>query len=236
MLNDIRVIAFDADDTLWDNEPYFKRAEADMCEVLAPFVPSEVASERLFETEMKNLADYGYGAVAFTMSLIENAITVSGGQVPAEGIMRIIEAGRRIMRQPATPLPGVRETLQVLHDTGRYRLVIFTKGELLTQQNKLKRSGLRPFFDKVFIMSDKQDDDYRELCQTLGIRPEQLLMVGNSLRSDILPALNIGAYAIHIPYAIMWQHEVIEDFEHEHLIRIKTFSEICQTIHSTARS
>lgn len=225
-LKNIKVIAFDADDTLWDNEPFFRRVEAEMCDILSPYGSKEEISEQLYAIEMDNMPDYGYGAVAFTMSLIENAVKASKGKIPAGDIGKIIEAGRTLVRLKATPLPGVKETLGQLKTLEKYKLVVFTKGELLTQENKLKRSGLLPFFDRVFIVTDKKESDYRDLCTAMGIAPEELLMVGNSLKSDILPALNIGAMAVHIPYEIMWQHEIIEDFEHGNMRRVETFSDL----------
>lgn len=225
-VENIKVIAFDADDTLWDNEPFFRRVEAEMCEILSPYGTQKEISEQLYSIEMDNMPDYGYGAVAFTMSLIETAVKASKGKIPASDIGKIIEAGRTLVRLKATPLPGVREGLERLKTLGKYKLVVFTKGELLTQENKLKRSGLMPFFDRVFIVTDKKESDYRNLCADLNISPEALLMVGNSLKSDILPALNIGAKAIHIPYEIMWQHEVIEDFEHKNMKRVENFSDL----------
>ena len=223
---DIKVIAFDADDTLWNNEPYFKKAEATMCEIMSPYGDAASISAQLFDIEMSNMPDYGYGAVAFTMSLIENAVKASHGQISANDILRIIEAGRELVRLKATPLEGVSETLSHLKEKTDFRLVVFTKGELLTQENKLKRSGLLPFFDKVFIVSDKKEKQYENLCQEMGIVPEELLMVGNSLKSDCLPALNIGAWAVHIPYEVMWQHEVIKEFEHPCLRQIEKFNQV----------
>lgn len=226
MKNNIRVIAFDADDTLWDNEPFFRQVEAEMCQILAPFGSTEEISEQLYAIEMANMPDYGYGAVAFTMSLIENAVKASHGQVPANDIGRIIEAGRKLVRLPATPLPGVEGTLRYLKDNTDYKLVVFTKGELLTQEGKLKRSGLLPYFHQVFIVTDKQEQNYRDLCRDLGIAPDELMMIGNSLRSDILPALNIGAQTIYIPYEIMWQHEIIDHFDHPDMIQVEKFEDI----------
>lgn len=225
-LENIKVIAFDADDTLWDNEPFFRKVESEMCDILSPYGSKEEISEQLYAIEMDNMPDYGYGAVAFTMSLIENAVKASKGKVPAHDVGKIIEAGRTLVRLKATPLSGVKETLEHLKSIEKYKLVVFTKGELLTQENKLKRSGLLPFFDRVFIVTDKKESDYRDLCNALDIAPEELLMVGNSLKSDILPALNIGARAVHIPYEIMWQHEIIEDFEHKNMYRVETFADL----------
>ena len=226
----ITVIAFDADDTLWDNEPFFRNAEHKLCEMLSPYGTEEELSDRIFGVEMANMPDYGYGAIAFTMSLIESAIKISDGKITAKEIGEIIEMGRQLLRLDAAPLDGVAETLRTLKESGKYRLVVFTKGELLTQENKLKRSGLRSFFDKVFIVSDKKETNYQGLCNDLQIEPEQLLMVGNSLKSDILPALNIGASAIYIPYEIMWQHEIIDHFEHERMAQVGNIRELTKKL------
>lgn len=222
----IKAIVFDADDTLWDNETHFLEVENSMCEVLSNYADKQTIRTSLFATEMKNMEDYGYGAVAFTMSLVENAVKVSGGKVTGDEVLRIIELGRTLLRLDAKPLDGVEETLKELKNTGKFRLVVFTKGELLTQENKLKRSGLLPYFDLVRIVSDKHEDEYRALCKDLGIRPDEMLMVGNSLKSDAMPALNIGAWAVHIPFEVTWQHEVIETFTHERLKTITNFAEL----------
>ena len=225
-LSNIKAIAFDADDTLWDNETYFLEVERGMCDILSPYGDAQAISDSLFKVEMANMDDYGYGAMAFTLSLVENAIKVSHGAIPATDIARIMELGRTLLRLKATPLDGVEATLRQLKASGRYKLVVFTKGELLTQENKLKRSGLQKYFDEVVIVSDKQEQQYANLCRQLGVEPEEFLMVGNSLKSDVLPALNIGAWAVHIPYEVMWQHEVIDDFEHTRMFQLTQFAEL----------
>ena len=229
----IKAIAFDADDTLWDNETYFLEVERGMCDILSEYGDAQTISASLFETEMANMDDYGYGAMAFTLSLIENAIKVSQGKATANQIHQIIELGRTLLRLDAKPLEGVENTLRQLKSTGRYQLVVFTKGELLTQENKLKRSGLLPYFDHVVIVSDKQEQQYCDLCKQLCIKPEDLLMVGNSLKSDVLPALKIGAWAVHIPYEVMWQHEVIDDFEHTRMFQLTQFAELTDLLNIT---
>ena len=225
-LTGINAIAFDADDTLWDNETFFLNVEKNMCEILSDYGDAQAISASLFKTEMANMDDYGYGAMAYTLSLVENAIKVSNGKVSASQIHQILELGRTLLRLDASPLEGVQDTLRQLKETGKYKLVVFTKGELLTQENKLKRSGLLPYFDHVVIVSDKQEPQYRDLCEQLCIKPEELLMVGNSLKSDILPALNIGAWAVHIPYEVMWQHEVIDNFDHHRMFQLNQFAEL----------
>lgn len=226
MIEKLKAIAFDADDTLWDNEPFFQQVERDMCAVLSAYADADTVSRNLFETEMANMADYGYGAVAFTLSLVENACKVSQGKVKPDEILQIINLGKSLMHLEATPLEGVTETLKVLKASGKYHLVLFTKGELLTQEHKLQRSGLEPFFDKIVIVSDKKKPQYQQLCKDLDIQPAELMMVGNSLKSDIQPALEIGAWATYIPYEVMWQHEVIGHFEHERMFKIGRFEEL----------
>ncbi|MDO5446496.1 MAG: HAD family hydrolase [Prevotellaceae bacterium] len=226
----IKVIAFDADDTLWDNETHFLDVENQMCELLSRYADTQDIKDSLFKVEMANMEDYGYGAVAFTMNLIENAIKISKGRVTANEILQISELGRTLLRLDAKPLDGVTDTLEQLKASGKYRLVVFTKGELLTQENKLKRSELLPYFDLVRIVSDKHETEYRNLCNDMSIAADELLMVGNSLKSDVMPALNIGAWAIHIPFAVTWQHEVIESFTHNHMATLSSFSEITKLI------
>ena len=174
--------------------------------------------------------ELGYGCKAFTISLVENAIRVSNGRISSSCLSEILELGRSLLRIPATPLPEVETTLTHLSAGSRFRLVVFTKGELLDQENKLRRSGLMPLFNEVFIVSNKTEDEYQKLCRSLQIVPEELLMVGNSFKSDIAPALQVGTSAVHIPFHVVWQHECIDEFEHPKLTRITRFSEILQAI------
>ena len=229
-LEDIKVVAFDADDTLWDCQSWFDEVEQKCCELLKPWATAREVSEGLFSTERKNLSLTGYGTKAFTLSLIENAVRVSREQLTGDIVMRLIELGRELLLFPTTPLPEVQETLERLSQSRRYQLVVFTKGELLDQENKLKRSGLEPFFSHMETVSNKTEKEYRQLCENLGVAPEQTLMVGNSFRSDIVPALTAGAYAIHIPYHVVWELEKSEEFPHERLKKIERFGEILDII------
>lgn len=223
---DIDVIAFDADDTLWDNEPFFRRAESEALALLSRYMPEKEAAEKLYRREMANMEDYGYGAMAFTMSLVENAIDISDGKVTAGEIKRIIDLGRELLHVSAAPLEGVESTLRRLRESGRYRMILLTKGELLTQMHKLERSGLAGYFHRAVVLCDKKEKDYLNLCREEGIPPQRLLMVGNSLKSDMLPALNVGACGIFVPYEIMWNFEVIDKFTHDNMITVEKFSEI----------
>lgn len=231
-LHGIRAIAFDADDTLWELQPYFAAVEHRYCQLLADYGTADEISASLFATETANMADMGYGCKAFCISLVENAIKVSHGAVSGDTIGRIVALGKSLLHLDATPMEGVSDTLANLHsmrnESGerRFRLAVFTKGELLDQENKLHRSGLARYFDVVSIVSDKTQVAYRHLCSQLGVRADQLLMVGNSFKSDVAPALEIGAWAVHVPFHTLWAHEQTEEYEHERLRRIANIREI----------
>lgn len=205
----IKAIAFDADDTLWVNEPFFRNAEAAFCELLKDYMSKEQCNRMLYEIEMQNLPLYGYGIKPFTLSLIEAAIRFSDGKVPTGTINTLIERGKKMLLEPVDVLDGVEDTLKQLN--GNYRLVMATKGDLLDQERKLIKSGLEQYFHHIEIVSDKNEKQYKKLIKHLDIRPEEFLMVGNSVKSDILPVLNIGAYGFHIPFHTTWQHEVVKE-------------------------
>lgn len=222
----IKVIAFDADDTLWTNEPFFQEVEKQYTDLLKPYGTSEEISAALFQTEMKNLRLLGYGAKAFTISMVETALQVSQQKIAAEDICRIIDLGKSLLEMPIELLPGVKETLKALKEKGNYKLVVATKGDLLDQENKLERSGLAPYFDHIEVMSDKTEKEYRRLLNILQIEPPEFLMIGNSLKSDIQPVLSLGGYGVHVPFEVMWQHEVVDTFTHDHLKQIKGVDEL----------
>ena len=223
---EIKVVAFDADDTLWDCQTWFDKVEQESCELLKPWATPREVSEGLFATERKNLSLTGYGTKAFTLSLIENAVRVSHEQLTGDIVMRLIELGQQLLRFPTTPLPEVEETLRKLAERRQYRLGVFTKGELMDQESKLQRSGLEQYFSYVETVSNKTEREYRQLCENLDVAPEQTLMVGNSFRSDIAPALAAGAWTAHIPYHVVWELEKSEEFPHERLKKITHFSEL----------
>ena len=221
----IKVAAFDADDTLWDCQGFFEQAENRLYALIAPWCDDP--KQELFKTESGNMADLGYGCKAFTISIIETALRVGGEHLTASQLSELLMHCKSLLHLPATPLPGVRETLECLRqEHEHWRMVVFTKGELQDQENKLKRSGLLPFFDDVEITSDKTQLEFRALCEHQGIHPSELLMVGNSLKSDIAPALAVGAWAVHIPFHVTWQLEHSEDIDHERLVKIDRFSEL----------
>ena len=224
-----RVIAFDADDTLWDCQSHFDRVEQRLYQLIAPWTDQPKAE--LFKTESANMADLGYGCKAFTLSVIETALRVSGGQISTAHIAELLQMGKALLHLPATPLPGVEETLRQVRDSiveaacGQ-RMVLFTKGELQDQENKLRRSGLLGYFDDVEITSDKSQAEFRALCERQHIHPSELLMVGNSLKSDVAPALAVGASAVYVPFHVTWQLEHVEEFDHPRLIKIARISEL----------
>ncbi len=220
-----KVIAFDADDTLWDCQSHFEEVEEHLYRLISPYCANP--KHELFVTESGNMADLGYGCKAFTISVVETALRVGGSHLSADELSALLAHSKSLLHLPATPLPGVEQTLRQLREQlDDVRMVCFTKGELQDQENKLQRSGLLPYFDDVEITSDKTQREFVALCEHQGIHPSELLMVGNSLKSDVAPALAVGAWAIHIPFHVTWQLEHYEDFDHERLIKLDSFSEL----------
>lgn len=168
----------------------------------------------------------GYGCKAFTISLVETAVRISEGRVPATDILRIVNLGKELLSLPATPLPHVADTLRGLRDTGRYRLAVFTKGELLDQRNKLERSGLGPLFDDIVVVADKTPAEYRRLCHLFEVDAGETLMVGNSFKSDVEPMLRLGGWAAHIPFHTTWRHEETEEYDHRRLFKLHDIKDV----------
>jgi putative hydrolase of the HAD superfamily len=204
----LRVIAFDADDTLWVNEPYFRQTEERFYGLLGEFSTQHELERELLKTEIENLSLYGYGIKGFVLSMIETALKITNNTISADVVGQIIELGKQMLNQPIELLDGVELVLLTLKE--KYRLVVATKGDLLDQERKLKKSGLSHYFHHIEIMSEKDDANYLKLIKHLDIQPLGLMMIGNSLKSDILPVLNIGGYGVHVPYHITWAHEHIE--------------------------
>jgi putative hydrolase of the HAD superfamily len=204
----IDTVALDADDTLWHNEVHFQASEARLAELVAPYADRETLGRHLLAIEHRNLKLYGYGIKGFTLSMIEAAIELSDGAIAALAIAEIIEIGRAMLAYEIEPLPGVRETLERLR--GRYRVIVITKGDLLDQEAKIARSGLGDLIDDVHIVSEKTADVYTRIFGG----PEaasRAVMLGNSLKSDVLPALEAGAFGIHVPYHVTWGLEHAEE-------------------------
>ena len=215
MFEDIKVIAFDADDTLWTNETYFREAEETFAVLLSKYETKTKIDQELFKTEIKNLAIYGYGIKGFVLSMIECALVLSNYKLPQETIGKILDIGKDMLEKPIELLDGVEEVLQGLQ--GKYRLIVATKGDLLDQERKLEKSNLLQYFHHVEVMSDKKEKDYLKLVKHLDIAPSQFLMIGNSLKSDVLPLLNINASAIHVPFHTTWVHEEIPEEDQQKL-------------------
>ena len=197
-------VAFDADDTLWHNEDLFQHVQREYEELLAPWADTATVADRLHEVQMENLPRFGYGVKSFTLSLIDAAVRISEGQVDADRITTIIGYGRRLLDRPVELIDGVEE---VLDDLGHHRLMIITKGDVHDQLAKVAASGLAERFWRVEVVADKDATAYGELLERHGIDPARFVMVGNSLRSDVLPVLELGGAAIHVPYPMTWRHE-----------------------------
>lgn len=217
MFKDIEAIVFDADDTLWDCQTHFEAVEQRYCQLLAPWCTREEAAAALFATERSNMPVLGYGSKAFTISVIESALKMSNGNISPSALEELLHRGKQLLLMPCTPLPGVAETLSRLH---HYKLVLLTKGELQEQENKIERSGLSHHFSHIEIVSNKDEDTFRQLSIKLGVSPERMLSVGNSFKSDISPALAAGYYALHIPFHVVWQLEQTVEYDHPRLKRI----------------
>lgn len=204
----LTTIGFDADDTLWQNEQFFRMTEQRFVAMLAEHGEAGQVSASLLEAAKRNLGLYGFGIKSFTLSMIETAIEVTEGRVPASTIAEILAAGRDMLSHPIEPLPHARETVERL--AGAYRLVLITKGDLLDQERKLAQSGMGDLFDAVEIVSDKSADTYARIFSRHGDGPQNSMMVGNSLRSDVVPAIEAGGWGIHVPHELTWAVEHAE--------------------------
>ena len=223
-----KVIAFDADDTLFVNEPYFQETEEKFCGLMNDYLSKQGISQELFKVEIDNLPLYGYGIKGYILSMIEAAMKISNKTISIQVVDKILEYGKELLQRPIELLDGVEETLQALH--GKYKLVVATKGDLLDQRRKLHNSGLGHYFHHIEVMSDKKEKDYEDLLKRLEIKAEEFFMIGNSLKSDVLPVLNIGGHAVHIPFHTTWEHEKINHkVEHKHF---SSFEKITEVVHN----
>ena len=209
------IIAFDADDTLWKNEHLYQQGRRRFQEVLAKYIHPDESGAHLDEIEVHNIQWYGYGIKSFVLSMIQAAIEVSGRAVTAEEIHQILQIASEMIRTPVNLFEDTRPTLEVLHK--QYPLMLITKGDTWEQYNKIQRSGIMHCFRYIEIVPNKTDEIYRSLLEKYSIEASRFLMVGNSLRSDILPVLNIGGHAVFIPQSTTWQHEHVPEEEHRHL-------------------
>lgn len=205
--SNVKVIGFDADDTLWVNETYFREAEEKFADLLEGYETKNRVDQELFKMEMKNLELYGYGIKGFMLSMVESALAISNNKVSQATITEILNLGKKMIAHPVELLDGVEEVLEKLGYG--YRLIVLTKGDLLDQERKLEKSGLSKYFHHVEVLSDKKEENYQHLLDHLEIDVKEFLMIGNSLKSDVLPLINIGAQAVHIPFHTTWQHEEV---------------------------
>ena len=220
----VTTIGFDADDTLWHNERNFRLTHDRFADLLDDYADREVVEARMLETERRNLRLYGYGVKGFTLSMMETAIEVTGGAIDSRGMQQILAWGRDMLSHPIEPMPHVRELLSGLRD--QFDLVLITKGDLFDQERKVAGSGLADFFSGVEIVSEKTASVYREIFARHGRGVENAVMVGNSMKSDILPVLDAGGWAVHVPYEVTWALEQADDPEDEtRFFRIAGLSE-----------
>lgn len=220
-----KIIAFDADDTLWHNEPFFDEAQEKICALFQSYASHQEILQLILSHQVKNLPLYGFGIKAFTLSSIESALTLTDNQISGHVIGKILQIGKELLEKPVELLPNVEEVLKELKND--YKLIVATKGDLKDQHRKLHDSGLGHFFHHIEVMSDKTEVDYKKMLTRLDIEPSDFVMIGNSLKSDVLPVLNIGGYGIHIPYHTTWAYEQI-DFEivHENFKSIANVKEV----------
>jgi len=224
--HNFKYIGFDADDTLWINEPYYRGTEDAFCELLTAYMPKEQLNAELLKVEIQNLELYGFGAKSFVLSMIETAHKISQNKVDGQTINKIINLGKDLINKPLVLLDGVEMLLNELYQKN-YKLIVATKGDLLDQERKLKNSKLAKYFHHIEIMSDKKPADYHRLLANLEINPNDFLMIGNSLKSDCIPVLDNGGYAVHIPYHTTWAHEKVAKIDNKtHFKEIKYLTEV----------
>lgn len=212
MYSNIKVIAFDADDTLWVNEPYFREIEHEFALLLSSFETENKVNQELLKKVFENLGLYGYGVKGFVLSMIEAALEISNQRLSSSEVSEIIEFGKRMLNKPIKLLPDVSNVLKILSKK-EYKLIVVTKGDLLDQERKLDKSGLLNYFEHIEVLSEKNEENYSKLINFLDVKPSEFLMIGNSLKSDVLPLVNLDSNAIHVPYHTTWILEEIPDGE-----------------------
>ena len=210
----IRMVGFDADDTLWKSEDYYREAEAEFRKIVGAHVDLDDVGDRLYAVEKRNLALFGYGVKGMTLSMVEAAIEITQGRIPASDIHRIVSMAKDLLRHPVELLPGVAEAVEAV--AARHDIVLITKGDLFHQEAKVRESGLSRWFHRIEIVSEKDASTYARLLQEFGVAPAEFVMIGNSLRSDIAPVLALGAWGVHVPYHVTWAHEAEADVDAAH--------------------
>ncbi|WP_372473888.1 HAD family hydrolase [Capnocytophaga sp. ARDL2] len=224
-LQNIKVIAFDADDTLFINEPHFNQAEKIFKHIMSPYIDTDQTADLILQHQVKNLSLYGFGVKSYVLSMIEAAYTLSDYKISAREIEQIIQVGKDLLQKPVSLMPEIECVLQFL--APNYRLIVATKGDLKDQHRKLHDSGLGIYFHHIEVMIKKNEEDYNKLLKRLGVQAEEFIMIGNSLKSDILPVLNIGSQAIYVPFTSTWVYEQI-DFKptHDHFFEIEKIADL----------
>jgi len=224
-----QMLAFDADDTLWHNERLYVEAQVQFKQIMSRYFDPDQVDDRLFHTESRNMELFGYGIKAFTLSMIETAIELTEGNIPASEIQKIVEISKHMLSADVLLLEGVAQTVPQL--AAAYPLMVITKGDLLDQERKINKSGLKDYFHQVEIVSNKSRQGYEVILERHKIDPKRLLMVGNSIKSDILPVLELGAQGVYIPYETTWLHEVAEaSHGHESFYTLRNFGQLPQLI------
>lgn len=232
-MNQYKIIAFDADDTLFINEPYFDEAEQKFTQLMKGYLSKQGIAQELYHKQIHNLPLYGYGIKGYILSMIESALKISDQTISPQVISSILDMGKDMLQKPVELLPNIHEVLEQLSQ--KYKLIVATKGDLKDQHRKLHFSGLGKYFHHIEVMIEKTEEDYLKLLNRLDIQPHEFCMIGNSLKSDILPVLNIGGTAIHIPFETTWAHEQIHHkITHEKFIEIQSLSELLDKLFTTA--
>ena len=217
--NGIRLVGFDADDTLWRSEDYYRAAQAEFESIVAAYVGREGLDERMYAVERRNLALFGYGAKGMTLSMLEAAITITDARITARELGRIIDLGKSILRHPVDLLPGIREAVAEI--ASGHEVVLITKGDLFHQEAKVRESGLSALFPRIEIVSEKNTATYARVLSEFDLAPAQFAMIGNSLRSDIAPVLELGGWGVHMPYHVTWAHEADAEIDPRHAGRMQ---------------
>ncbi len=224
-----KIIAFDADDTLWHNEPYFDEAQDKFCELFGGYASKQELLRLILNHQITNLPLYGFGIKAFTLSMIESALELTNHSISGQNIEKVLQIGKELLQKPVELLPNVISVLEELK--GTHKLIVATKGDLKDQHRKLHESGIGAYFHHIEVMSDKTEMDYEKMLTRLDCQPADFLMIGNSLKSDVLPVLNIGGHAIHIPYHTTWEYEQIDfEVEHENFHAFEKITDVLQLL------
>ncbi len=224
-----KIIAFDADDTLWHNEPYFDEAQDKFCELFGGYASKQELLRLILNHQITNLPLYGFGIKAFTLSMIESALELTNHSISGQNIEKVLQIGKELLQKPVELLPNVISVLEELK--GTHKLIVATKGDLKDQHRKLHESGIGAYFHHIEVMSDKTEMDYEKMLTRLDCKPADFLMIGNSLKSDVLPVLNIGGHAVHIPYHTTWEYEQIDfEVEHENFHAFEKITDVLQLL------